>query len=83
MSEAKHSPMWRKTATGKLVCYPDGLEAGLLSSNLPDGEKEANERLILAAPDMLEALKIARQYVGANAGRDAIDAAIAKAEGNS
>lgn len=49
-------------------------------------EAEANARLIAAAPDLLETLKIARKclrnchYVGPE--REMIDAAIAKAEGN-
>jgi len=55
--ETKHSPEWHKDDNGRLVCYHPGLEAGLLSSNLPDGELEANEALILAAPDLLKMLK--------------------------
>jgi hypothetical protein len=42
---------------------------------------KANASLIAAAPDMLEALKAARDALGANAARDAVDAAIAKATG--
>lgn len=46
-----------------------------------DVHVDANARLIAAAPDMLEALRVAREALGANAARDAVDAAIAKAEG--
>ena len=44
---------------------------------------KANARLISAAPDMLAALKLARDALGANAARDAVDNAIARAEGAS
>lgn len=43
--------------------------------------KEADARLIAASPDMLVALQLARDALGANAARDAVDAAIAKATG--
>jgi hypothetical protein len=47
----------------------------------PRHEAIANMHLIAAAPDMLAALKLAREALGANAARDAVDAAIAKAGG--
>jgi hypothetical protein len=65
MKMATHSPMWRKSEDGRLVCYPEGLTAGLLSNNLPEGEKEANELLILTAPDLLEALDLLVAEAGA------------------
>ena len=55
---AKHTPgPWRQNEHGNLVCYPDGLEVGILSSQLPKEEREANARLIAAAPDLLDSLQ--------------------------
>lgn len=92
----KHSPgPWRENEHGNLVCYPKGLEIGLLSKQLPDGELEANTRLIIAAPDLIEAMKGIEHFSDALSFRedhlskalrqwiDAGRAAIAKAEGRS
>lgn len=52
---AKHTPgPWRITDDGRIVCYPESLETGVLSSQLPDGEKEANAHLIATAPDLTD-----------------------------
>ena len=45
------------------------------------GENEANARLIAAAPDLLEACKVALGIIGFGAEHDQISAAIAKATG--
>jgi hypothetical protein len=45
-------------------------------------EQDDNARLIAAAPDLLEALKLAREYVTGFPHLRIIDAAIAKAEGS-
>lgn len=46
-----------------------------------DGTSEANAKLIAAAPELLEALKLAQTIIGFGKEWDQIDAAIAKAEG--
>lgn len=48
-----------------------------------DDDLNAIVAKIIAAPDMLAALKLARDEMGANAARDTVDAAIARAEGRS
>jgi hypothetical protein len=56
---------------------------GLQEDNGGAAAKEANARLIEAAPDLLEALKLARSIIGHpdDAHSKLIDAAIKKAEG--
>lgn len=86
MTAQKHTPgewFWRDDVnTGEYDLSP-----GVLTTNLTDGTPwgdeidRANARLIAAAPEMLEALKLARDALGANAARDTVDAAIAKATG--
>lgn len=49
-----------------------------MNQTLPAGRIEDDRRDLL--PEMLAALKLARNALGANAARDAVDAAIAKAE---
>ena len=46
-----------------------------------DDENEANARLIAAAPELLEACKVALGIIGFGAEHDQISAAIAKATG--
>lgn len=62
MSEAKHTPgPWRKSgviikgANGEAVCF---LSQRNDDHRKPDGELEANARLIAAAPKLLEALEV-------------------------
>jgi beta-phosphoglucomutase-like phosphatase (HAD superfamily) len=58
MTDSKHTPgPWRTDENGHIVCYPDGLSIGVLSKQLPEGELKANHQLIVAAPELLEALK--------------------------
>lgn len=95
MSEAGHTPgPWRDGQAGNLRVYgPDGMgeHSGLIAEVF---KSRANARLIAAAPDLLEALRGARQtilelvnarYSEAEGSDDdwmaEIDAAIAKAEG--
>jgi hypothetical protein len=60
MTDSKHTPgPWRTDENGHIVCYPDGLSIGVLSKQLPEGELKANHQLIVAAPELLEALKLA------------------------
>jgi hypothetical protein len=60
MTDAKHTPgPWRTDEHGNIVCYPEGLSVGVLSRQLPEGELKANHQLIVAAPELLEALKLA------------------------
>jgi hypothetical protein len=57
--------------------------ADLPGSGGPEGETEANARLIAAAPELLDALKEVRDYMREGRGGFwiRVDAAIAKAEG--
>lgn len=102
MSEVKHTPgPWRPCepgsnfAKGKMFTRPVNGEnlIATVSSEGRFAERQANARLIAAAPDMLEALKHAAQRAN-ETGNDVlawqetvyamhkiIDAAIAKAEG--
>jgi hypothetical protein len=57
MTDSKHTPgPGRTDENGHIVCYPDGLSIGVLSKQLPEGELKANHQLIVAAPELLEAL---------------------------
>ncbi|MEO0498964.1 MAG: hypothetical protein AAF205_00205 [Pseudomonadota bacterium] len=66
MTNAKHTPgPWRQTAKHpRQICDPHGRKVakclletrGFHGSALPDGEAEANARLIAAAPDLYGAL---------------------------
>jgi len=80
---SKHSPSpWREDKYGNLVCYPESLEIGIFSGQLPKAELEANTRLVLSAPEILSALKLAcelLEYGGFDL--EKFHAAIAKAEG--
>lgn len=69
-------------ANGRGVATTGGINDGRIA----DGgfaENSANARLIAAAPDLLEALKFARQIIGHpdDAGTKLIDDVIAKATG--
>lgn len=89
MNAAVHSPgPWRIKQDGRIVCYPEALECGVLAFGLPDGEKEANARLIAAAPDLLEMAIWAEAAIAPfskepeeKSGISRLRAAIAKAEG--
>ena len=63
----------------------DGLDAICCNQFCYATNNEANARLIAAAPDLLEALKLARDIIGHpdDAGSKIIAAAIAKAIGES
>jgi hypothetical protein len=74
-------------AGGRPVCRMDDLECSA-------GEREANRALVLAAPDLLAALRLAESFMSGFEGDEAQDppvderlekmrAAIAKAEGRS
>lgn len=58
-------------------------ELGNPNTPLGGGEAEANARLIAAAPDLLAAAKLALAVIGGNEARDALAAAIRRAEGQS
>lgn len=89
----KHTPgPWEATsgyspevrAGEALICAPKARTDGIGGQSL--GEIKANASLIAAAPDLLEALKYARNIVAHDLGDDSahlvpLDAAIAKAEG--
>jgi|KBSSwiStaDraftv2_1062776.scaffolds.fasta_scaffold1138649_1 hypothetical protein len=84
---------WSAGQTGNLRVYgPDNtLHAGALAEVFSRKEGRANANLIAAAPDLLEALKVARRVLEVACGTkapyiraafDVIDPAIAKAEGD-
>jgi hypothetical protein len=99
----KHTPgQWKAIITGDqsqilykgLICLIEHSPDNYISVVQADGrvvesdEWEANARLIAAAPELLEAVKLAlpilRQYTAENAGypiAETIENAIAKAEG--
>jgi hypothetical protein len=86
MTDSKHTPgPWRTDENGHIVCYPDGLSIGVLSKQLPEGELKANHQLIVAAPELLEALelvwdKVLTEYHSKDSYvRQQVEAAIAKA----
>lgn len=93
MSKHTAGPWWTDE-NGHIVCYPKGMQVGVLSKQLPEGELEANHNLIVAAPELLLAgkhlfVKLAEIYQATGqkmsdcqALRDWL-AAIAKAEGRS
>ncbi|MDQ0505989.1 hypothetical protein [Xanthobacter agilis] len=68
--------IWAEIATVK-DAHGEGLDDGPYECACT----EANANLIASAPEMLAALKLAHEALGANAARDFVDAAIAKAEG--
>jgi hypothetical protein len=90
MSAAKPAPApWRidERYPGSYSIEPDVAWLGASSSHQP-GENFANARLIAAAPEMLAALELAKQFGHENAmraidpdGWDAINAAISSAKG--
>lgn len=60
---------------------PYGHHAALIEHHWDGGVAKANARLIVAAPDLLEACKVALGIIGFGAEHDQISAAIAKATG--
>lgn len=89
---SKHTPgPWKQHLVDEtLIVASDRTTVASTSIDYDKAETaEANARLIAAAPELLEALKIARDYIGANLGTyaqagadfDKVSAAIAKAEG--
>lgn len=96
MTESKHTPgSWMAASkASSIVGLPVVAKTGRSIASVTffnlgerfdhhEQESYANARLIAAAPDMLAALKLARDEMGANAARDAVDAAISRAEGRS
>lgn len=83
MAEAKHTPgPWViQENTGMDEAWCDWHNVGPIS--LMGGKADANSRLIAAAPDLLDALKMARVWLDFDGRYDlqGIDAVIAKAEG--
>ena len=67
MTQGKHTPgPWRVGKPGPNLCPTVGAEKGLMVAMVSYGDKhptEANAHLIAAAPDMLEALRIAREAI--------------------
>ena len=86
MSESKHSPgPWRQNIVNELtVVDSTGAEICEISAPYEDGDDYdvhvADARLITAAPEMLAALKYARNYVVMGYPVQIIDDAIAKAD---
>lgn len=88
VSASKHTPgAWRVGDAGYTVFGPKKPDGGM-PETIATVRSRANSALIAAAPDMLEALRGARrafQRVGCAAGDelklDAVEAAIARAEG--
>lgn len=82
----KHAPGPWRFDKDSLNVYSSGMVAAVFG-HVHTGEKEANARLIAAAPDMLTVLKEmkARKYESAsqNGWDQRLDAIIAKAEGES
>jgi len=84
-----HTPgPWKADDKGKAVfiplrahhCEQLGIQVGFVSWE-DDKESLANARLIAAAPELLEALKLALPLIWFGKEHDAIVAAIARAEG--
>ena len=96
MSE-KHTPgPWKVYDDGDMWIAPSDGDAPIVCDICPHGEEfvysledDANAHLIAAAPELLEALKVAQAWIadescpceGCEAVNDQIAAAIAKAEG--
>lgn len=95
MSEAKHTPgPWEAEKFGAIHGGEDQqyfrgrrrsqVATACLAGNIHDDERDANARLIAAAPDLLEALKeVIALSDRKHEAWDKAKAAIAKAEGNS
>jgi hypothetical protein len=98
MTQTKHTPgPW--CAVGPWVEHPNDTTADICSCdprnfgqqglNRSDEEQCANARLIAAAPDLLDVAKVARDVLAGRGVRgdspimQALDAAIARAEGRS
>lgn len=86
MTKTKHTPApWTHEGRGA-VYAPDGRPIAHVWQNQGDDDREANARLIAAAPELLEALELAHAtLLGANMNRSVVGrkvkAAIAKATG--
>lgn len=82
---SKHSPGPWRLDVDNLNVYSSGMVAQTYG-HVHNGERAANARLIAAAPELLEALRICQQQLldkvpyFTNAERDTINSAIAKAE---
>ena len=89
MSEAKHTPgpwQWTQHFDPTISIYKDGFGQIARLYDSSAGTGKANARLIAAAPDLLDALYLVRDYIATMKGNGheysmSIDAAIAKATG--
>ena len=93
MADVKHTPgPWTVTADGAgwyIECAPERghsvayimAEIGEEDPDTSDDEKEANARLIAAAPDLLEALQMLLEFPNTGPATSAAREAITKATG--
>lgn len=86
MSEAKHTPgPWIHEGHGDITGTENGrkYDVACVYLRIPAGRQDANARLIAAAPDLLEALRmmLTEAVFDGTTGTDAARAAIAKATG--
>jgi len=65
MSESKHTPApWHVEGRGLIIGGPDGVWIATAKQTIDGPEREANARLIAAAPELLAALGDMRLYFG-------------------